>query len=334
LTDPISQFKEQLNTWGIEKTPFVFLIDYLAEKPLAWRVDQVDPSEIRYDFNGFKNSTGSKKEIPDHIQVEKYPVPFSEYERKFNHVVNNLKAGNSFLVNLSVPTPIRTNLSLSDIFEHSEAPYRFWKKDHFVCFSPEIFIKIKDGKYISSFPMKGTIDAALPDAQNLILSDPKESAEHATIVDLIRNDLSMVAEKVWVERYRYIDRITTNDKTLLQVSSEVAGMLPADFRGEYGDLIMKLLPAGSITGAPKPSTQRIIAEAEAYERGYYTGVMGYFDGQNFESAVMIRFIENQNGQLVFKSGGGVTASSKASQEYQEIIDKVYLPIRHASEIVH
>ncbi|HEV7382102.1 MAG TPA: chorismate-binding protein, partial [Dyadobacter sp.] len=99
-------------------------------------------------------------------------------------------------------------------------------------------------------------------------------------------------------------------------------------------LIMKLLPAGSITGAPKPSTQRIIAEAEAYERGYYTGVMGYFDGQNFESAVMIRFIENQNGQLVFKSGGGVTASSKASQEYQEIIDKVYLPIRHASEIVH
>jgi para-aminobenzoate synthetase component 1 len=182
--------------------------------------------------------------------------------------------------------------------------------------------------------MKGTIDAALPDAQNLILSDPKESAEHATIVDLIRNDLSMVAEKVWVERYRYIDRITTNDKTLLQVSSEVAGMLPADFRGEYGDLIMKLLPAGSITGAPKPSTQRIIAEAEAYERGYYTGVMGYFDGQNFESAVMIRFIENQNGQLVFKSGGGVTASSKASQEYQEIIDKVYLPIRHASEIVH
>lgn len=334
MTDPISPFKEQLNTWGIQKTPFVFLIDYLAEKPLAWRADQIDPSAIRYNLNGFTNSTGAKNEIPENILFKKSPVPFHQYQEKFDHVVSNLRAGNSFLVNLSVPTPIETNLSLTDIFEHSDAPYRFWKKDHFVCFSPEIFIRIREGKYISSFPMKGTIDAALPDAQNLILSDAKESAEHATIVDLIRNDLSMVAEKVWVERYRYIDKITTNDKTLLQVSSEVAGILPENFNGEYGDLIMKLLPAGSITGAPKPSTQRIIAEAEGYERGYYTGVMGYYDGENFESAVMIRFIENQNGYLIFKSGGGITANSQAIHEYQEIIDKVYLPIRHASEVVH
>jgi para-aminobenzoate synthetase component 1 len=143
----------------------------------------------------------------------------------------------------------------------------------------------------------------------------------------------MVAEKVWVERYRYIDRLQTNDKTLLQVSSEIAGLLPDDFDGKYGDLLLKLLPAGSITGAPKPSTLQIIQDAEGYERGYYTGIMGYFDGQNFESAVMIRFIENQNGAYIFKSGGGITALSNAQNEYQELIDKVYLPFSHVPHIM-
>jgi len=182
--------------------------------------------------------------------------------------------------------------------------------------------------------MKGTINASVPDAENVILSDHKEASEHATIVDLIRNDLSMVSEKVWVEKYRYIDRIRTNDKVLLQVSSKIAGKLPADFNGAYGDLLLKLLPAGSISGAPKPSTLKIIETAEGYQRGYYTGIMGYFDGENFESAVMIRFIENQNGRLVFKSGGGITALSNAKNEYQELIDKVYLPFRHAPQIVY
>jgi para-aminobenzoate synthetase component 1 len=181
--------------------------------------------------------------------------------------------------------------------------------------------------------MKGTIDASFPNAEHVILSDPKEAAEHATIVDLIRNDISMVADKVWVERYRYIEPIETNQKKLLQVSSEIAGILPDEFDCEFGDLLLKLLPAGSISGAPKPSTLKIIKDAEGYERGYYTGIMGYFDGENFESAVMIRYIENQNGKLVFKSGGGITAQSDAHSEYQELIDKVYLPFAHVPSIV-
>lgn len=177
--------------------------------------------------------------------------------------------------------------------------------------------------------MKGTIDASFPNAKKVILADPKEAAEHATIVDLIRNDISIVADQVWVERYRYIEPVKTNQKTLLQVSSEIAGILPDHFDGEFGDLLLKLLPAGSISGAPKPSTLQIIKDAEGYDRGYYTGVMGYFDGKNFESAVMIRYIENQDGKLVFKSGGGITAKSDAQSEYQELIDKVYLPFAHA-----
>ena len=333
LTNTIENFSKCLNDWGKRKIPFVFLIDFLFKKPVAWPVDGIDPSEILFDFNGFTNDSKNHRNefLPD-FHFTKNPISFNEYQAKFNHVVNNLKAGNSFLVNLSVPTPIETNLGLKDIFQHSKAPYRFWLNDEFVCFSPEIFIKIK-GKKISSFPMKGTIDASFPDAEKVILSDPKEAAEHATIVDLIRNDISMVADQVWVERYRYIEQIETNQKTLLQVSSEIAGILPEKFDGEFGDLLLKLLPAGSISGAPKPSTLKIIKDAEGYERGYYTGVMGYFDGENFESAVMIRYIENQNGKLIFKSGGGITAKSDAHSEYQELIDKVYLPFAHASSIV-
>lgn len=331
LTDPFETFIENLNNWGRQKTPFVFLIDYAAKKPLAWRIADMDAQQACFDFNGFTNlkapETPEKNEA---FHFHKFPMPFEDYAQKFNFVVRNLKAGNSFLVNLSIQTPIDTSLSLKNIFQRSDAPFRFWLKDQFVCFSPEIFVRIK-GNRIASFPMKGTIDASLPEAENVILADPKESAEHATIVDLIRNDLSMVAEKVWVERYRYIDRIKTNDKTLLQVSSEIAGTLAPDFDRRFGDLLMKMLPAGSITGAPKPSTLKIIREAEGYDRGYYTGVMGYFDGENFESAVMIRFIENQNGALVFKSGGGITALSNARNEYQELIDKVYLPISHVTQ---
>jgi para-aminobenzoate synthetase component I len=330
LTDPIDAFVANLNAWGKGKIPFVFLIDYAAQKPLAWPLEAMDPQEVRFNFNGFKNFTDpTTTELSNDFDFQKFPISYESYRRKFDYVLKNLKAGNSFLVNLSAPTAIKTNLSLTEIFDHSHAPFKFWLKEQFVCFSPEIFIRIK-GRKISSFPMKGTIDAALENAQEIILSDPKESAEHATIVDLIRNDLSIIAKKVWVERYRYIDKIKTSEKTLLQVSSEVAGTLAADFNGRFGDLLMKMLPAGSITGAPKPSTLKIIHEAEGYERGYYTGVMGYFDGENFESAVMIRFIENQHGSLVFKSGGGITALSNPENEYQELIDKVYLPISHAA----
>jgi para-aminobenzoate synthetase component 1 len=328
LDDPTRNFTEKLNAWGKSKTPFVFLVDYQIKNPLAWTLDDPNSREIIFDLNGFKSGYKMENEpLPAELHFQKFPIDFEAYKVKFDYVVANLKAGNSFLVNLSVPTGITTNLTLAEIFARSEAPYKFLFKNEFVCFSPEIFVKIK-GNRISSFPMKGTIDASIPDAENVILSDSKEAAEHATIVDLIRNDLSMVAETVWVEKYRYIDRIHTNDKTLLQVSSEIAGILPDDFDGKYGDLLSKMLPAGSITGAPKPSTLQIIEVAENYDRGYYTGVMGYFDGEMFESAVMIRFIENQEGNLVFKSGGGITARSNAQNEYQELIDKVYLPFAH------
>lgn len=120
----------------------------------------------------------------------------------------------------------------------------------FVCFSPESFVRIKNGK-IYSYPMKGTLDASLPNAEEVLMNDEKEAAEHATIVDLIRNDLSRVAERVRVDRYRYIDVLHTNKGDILQTSSEISGKLPSDYHKRIGDILAAMLPAGSITGAPR-----------------------------------------------------------------------------------
>lgn len=177
------------------------------------------------------------------------------------------------------------------MFDHARAPYRLWVNDRFVVFSPEIFVRITDG-FIYSHPMKGTMDATLPDARERLLADPKEAAEHATITDLIRNDLSRFATEVTVTRYRYLDEPHTHRGPLLQMSSEIRGRLPEDYPSQLGDLFFSLLPAGSITGAPKPRTVQIIREAEAYDRGFYTGVTGYFDGRNLDSAVLIRFLNS------------------------------------------
>jgi para-aminobenzoate synthetase component 1 len=174
--------------------------------------------------------------------------------------------------------------------------------------------------------MKGTIDASVKNAREIIMRDQKEIAEHTTIVDLIRNDLSIIAKNVYVDKFRYIDKIKTNEKVLLQVSSRIVGKLERFYRGCIGDIIFSLLPAGSVSGAPKKRTVEIINDVEYYERGYYTGIFGYFDGDNLDSGVMIRFIENNNGNFCYKSGGGITALSNMRSEYLEMIDKVYVPV--------
>lgn len=314
----------KMNDWGKRGVPFLFVLDFGLEVPFVKPLAAVNPQELLFSVNGFKNAA-SPRPLRKAIHFEKYPLAFAEYLPRFAKVKQHIQAGNSFLVNLTCPTPIETNLTLKEIFLHSQARYKLWWRNHFVCFSPEIFIQIRNGQ-IASFPMKGTIDAAIPNAAHIILSDPKETAEHYTIVDLIRNDLSMIALEVQVERLRYVEKVRTNDKHLLQVSSKIVGNLGSNFAEKIGELLFQLLPAGSISGAPKPKTLEIIEEAEQYKRGFYTGIFGIFDGKNLDCGVLIRFIEQTPTGLVYKSGGGITAFSEAEKEYQELIDKVYLPI--------
>jgi para-aminobenzoate synthetase component 1 len=175
--------------------------------------------------------------------------------------------------------------------------------------------------------MKGTISAQLPDAEQVLLNNQKELAEHYTIVDLLRNDIGMVSEEVRVERFRYIDTIHTLNGQLLQTSSHINGVLPQNWQQELGNILLKLLPAGSISGAPKRRTLEIISEAETDDRGFYTGVMGIFDGEALHSAVMIRFIEQRGEALFFRAGGGITVNSRYEEEYNELLQKVVLPFK-------
>lgn len=314
----------KMNEAGSAKKPFLFGINYemsegfFIENPLS-------QTDILFQLRGIGNKLVD--EVEDLSADLSYaPISKSEYQHKFDIVHKGLRRGDSFLTNLTIKTPITTNISLQDIFDRSKAPYQLYMPNKFVCFSPERFVQIANGS-ISSNPMKGTIDASIENAEQIILNDFKETAEHNTIVDLIRNDLSMVANRVHVERFRYIDRIKSRNKEILQVSSEIVGELDADHHSHLGDIIFKLLPAGSISGAPKPATVSLIRLAEGEDRGYYTGIFGYYDGATLDSAVLIRFIEQDNEQMYFRSGGGITAYSKCSDEYQEVLNKIYFPFK-------
>ncbi len=313
----------QMNFYGAKGIPFVFIIDFKKENILLYKLDELPEQKIYLQTPVF--SFLPVKSVKGEFYFEKEPISFERYQKGFSVVHDAIQHGDSFLLNLTYPTNLKTNLSLKEVFDHSKAKYKLLFKDKFVVFSPEPFITIK-GNTISSYPMKGTIDSGIENAKEKLLNNLKEVSEHNTIVDLIRNDLSMVSKKVKVEKFRYVEQIKTHEKVLLQTSSKISGELTDDWRNRVGDIIFKLLPAGSISGAPKKKTLEIIEEAEGYERGFFTGVFGYFDGQNLDSAVMIRFIEKQGDQLIFKSGGGVTSFSECKQEYLELIDKVYVPI--------
>lgn len=321
--DLIASYIELMNRYGAGREPFLFIIDFDLKKPEIHKLKNL-PSGILFASPLLSNiKSGQIYTKP--FSLKKEPVSYKRYFEAFQNVQNNIKLGNTYLLNLTFPTLIETGLTLGEIFRMSIAKYKLLYYNEFVVFSPEIFVRIKDGR-ISSFPMKGTIDASVADAENSILNDEKEMAEHNTIVDLIRNDLSIVSDNVTVTRYRFIDKIKTNDRELLQVSSEISGNLNEGWQNQIGNIITGMLPAGSVTGAPKKETVRIIKESEKYDRGWYTGIFGVFDGKQLDSAVMIRFIEREPGGYIYKSGGGITYLSDPEREYEELIAKVYVPV--------
>lgn len=307
-----------------QKVPFFFIIDFLVDKVEVFRENELSEIGLLIDFQIFSN-TNKQEALHKKTEWESYPETLESFKKGFDHVQNNIRIGNSYLTNYTRKTRIDTNLSLEEIFHHSHAKYKVLYKDFFVFFSPETFVKIVDDK-ILTYPMKGTIDASLENAAEVLKNDTKEKAEHYTVVDLLRNDLSMVADDVKVDKFQFIDFLKTRQKDLFAMSSEISGHLKPEFKGKVGSIMQKLLPAGSILGAPKPKTLEIILEAEGFDRGFYTGVCGWFDGENLDSCVMIRFIEKENNQLYFKSGGGITHMSKLEDEYEEMKNKIYVPI--------
>lgn len=305
---------------------FLFIINFDCSEYYIFSPEEAASNAVYYDFEGITNYPHSKiEENYVNKPFDFRPVDYETYLSGFNRCKLALQRGDTYLINLTYQTPLVTEYSLEDIFKLSSAKFKLLFKNRFVIFSPERFVKIKNG-IIETRPMKGTIDASIPGAEEMLLNNQKELFEHNTIVDLLRNDLNMVSKDVCVEKFRYLDYLCTNKCNLLQMSSIISGKLPADYNSILGDIICRLLPAGSVTGAPKEKTVQTILEAENYNRGFYTGVFGYFDGETTDVAVSIRFIENVNNKLFYKSGGGITALSKPEEEYFEMLKKIYVPV--------
>lgn len=323
-------FVGKMNFYGKKGIQFLFIIDFEMKFPVVLKLSELKDFRIKYFIDGAKNYHDDAALIKDkkELNIKKYPIPFEVYKRAFNKVIKNEKAGNSYLLNLTFKNPIKINFSLEEIFYKSKARYKLYfdnDENEFVVFSPETFINVNEDN-IFTYPVKGTIDAVIPNAKEILLSDEKERAEHLTVVDLLRNDLNIVCERVNVNRFCFIENVKTNRGGLLQMVSEIEGRIKPNLMRRFGYILSYLLPAGSISGAPKRKTLDIIKETELDDRGYYTGVFGIYDGKNLKSSVMIRFIEKNGEDCFYKSGGGITVYSDAQKEYNEMVKKIYAPI--------
>jgi para-aminobenzoate synthetase component I len=188
-----------------------------------------------------------------------------------------------------------------------------------VSISPELFISVHGGRVLSS-PIKGTRKRSADAKQDIELmnqlgEDPKERAENLMIVDLIRNDLSIVcqASSVTVDSLLAVRSYST----VHQLVSDVSGKLREDRTAL--DALKALFPGGSMTGAPKASAMKILAELESSPRGIYSGALGYVCANgDMELAMVIRTAVFENQQVTIGIGGGITADSQPGSEHEEI----------------
>ena len=306
-------------------TPCFFLLDFELQEGYCYLDPIRQPTgEIFFDFPAGRTPDPEGKKVA--IELSLQPEGLERYSQRFSIIQQGLQQGDSFLANLTLKTPISTTAGLEDIYLSSHATYRILLPGRFVSFSPECFITLR-GEELSTHPMKGTIDATLPHATDLLRSDYKEGCEHHTIVDLMRNDLNQVALGVRVKRFKYLSALHTSRGELLQMSSEITGQVDRSAETfDIAQLLLPLLPAGSISGAPKARTLELIREAEGEKRGFYTGIAGYFDGKDLDTAVLIRYVEQTpSGSYSYRSGGGITIHSQCEAEYHECLQKIYIP---------
>jgi len=309
-------FVNELNRLSLFRVPFLVIFDFELKSIVISKLDELEKNGIRFEIlQNLEDASNTK-----FSHLSKNPLSFDAYKKKFDLVIEEIKKGNVYLLNLCCKTEVKTEFSLEEIYENSKALMKLLVQDRFVCFTPERFVTI-DGDTIYTNPMKGTIKASIEGAKTKLLNDKKEIAEHIMIVDLLRNDLGMVARDIRVDSFRYIEQIGD----IYQTSSKISGKLQKSLNGNLGDILFSLLPAGSISGTPKKSALKIIKNIEGFERGFFSGVCGVYDGDRFESFVLIRFLEKEGERLFYKSGGGITLDSEAMLEYQEMIEKIYLP---------
>ena len=275
--------------------------------------------------------TGEKKQEPGgHLTGEITPLfdkdTFCSMVEKAKH---HIREGDIFQIVLSNRLEAPFSGSLFNTYRilrtMNPSPYMFYLSGTDVEVagaSPETLVKLENG-VLHTFPLAGTRprgktpaeDKALEEA---LLADEKELAEHNMLVDLGRNDLGKVSEfgSVSVERFHCIERYSH----VMHIGSTVRGELREGL--DALDAISAVLPAGTLSGAPKIRACQLIGELENNKRGIYGGAIGYIDFTgNMDTCIAIRIAYQKNGRVFVRSGAGIVADSVPETEYQECINK-------------
>lgn len=252
--------------------------------------------------------------------------------RKAQHYIHE---GDIFQVVLSNPLEAEMDGSLFDVYRvlrtTNPSPYMFYFSSDDIEIagaSPETLAKLEDGK-LFTFPIAGTRPRGKTAAEDKaleaeLLTDEKELAEHNMLVDLGRNDIGRISRlgTVQVEKYLEIERFSH----VMHIGSTVTGQIRED--RDAVDAVDSILPAGTLSGAPKLRACEIIDELEGRERGIYGGAIGYLDFTgNLDTCIAIRLAYKKNGKVCVRSGAGIVADSVPDNEYQECINKAAAVVR-------
>ncbi len=243
----------------------------------------------------------------------------AEYLQKVTQIINEIKSGELYQANLTrkyfgefeeVPDTFSIFCKLAEV---SPAPYSAYMRMgdvHIISASPEKFLTMEEGKVIS-IPIKGTLSSARP-AEELAASE-KDRAENLMIVDLMRNDLARVCRNVKVEKLFEV----TSYAQYHHMSSTITG----ETDGSAVEVVSACFPPGSMTGAPKIAAVKLCTELEGWERGIYSGALGWIEQKACDLSVVIRTLVISGKRYEFQVGGGIVADSVPEREYEETISK-------------
>ena len=274
---------------------------------------------------------GEKETFPTlQLKTEIEPVfPKEQYCNMVEKAKQHIREGDIFQVVLSDPMKAEAEGSLFDTYRVLRAanpsPYMFYFSSDDIELSgasPETLAKLDNGK-LSTFPLAGTRPRGkTPDEDKALeedlLQDEKELAEHNMLVDLGRNDIGKISRigTVKVEKYMEIERFSH----VMHIGSTVTGTIRED--KDAVDAVDAILPAGTLSGAPKFRACQIIDQLENNKRGVYGGAIGYLDfAGNLDTCIAIRLVYKKNGTICIRSGAGIVADSVPEKEHQECINK-------------
>ena len=252
-----------------------------------------------------------------------------EFSKMIDKAKYHIKEGDIFQIVLSNRLQANFEGSLFDTYRVlrtvNPSPYMFYFSGTDVEVagaSPETLVKLEDG-VLHTFPLAGTRQRGKTEKEDKeleeeLLADEKELAEHNMLVDLGRNDLGKISKfgSVVVEKFHSIERYSH----VMHIGSTVRG----EIRPEYDALnaLEAVLPAGTLSGAPKIRACQLIEELENNKRGIYGGAIGYIDFTgNMDTCIAIRLAYKKNGKVFIRSGAGIVADSDPDKEYMESINK-------------